>query len=210
MTRPSVPKTKPAAATDDLHAEERRWFAVRTGPRKEKVVARQLAKRGIEHFLPLRDKPFEYVRKRGVRQLPLLAGYIFVRVRRAEYVPVVSVPFVYDFVRSGRRHRRVTEAEMDVLRRISTDQSVSWAEVAREELSAGQPVEIASGPLAGVRGYFLNKKTTKTFVITFGGLDARLATCEVDPRNLIPLDGEPLAGAAAGGGGDAATRSALW
>ena len=189
----SLPQNHNNLSTGDLHPTERRWFAVRVGPRKEKVVARQLEGRGIGHYLPLRERVFNYQRKSGTRQLPLLPGYLFVYACRADYLPVISTTYVYGFVKIGREFRRVTEAEMEVLRRISSDSDVSWEEVAEEELAAGTPVEIATGPLAGVRGYFLEQKTRKTFVITFGGLDARLATCEVDPRNLIPLAGERLA-----------------
>ncbi len=187
----STSKQKPLN-TGDLHPTERRWFAVRVGPRKEKVVARQLERSGIHHYLPLRERVFNYKRKSGTRQLPLLAGYLFVFVCKADYLAVISTTYLYGFIKIGREFRRVTEAEMELLRRISSDRSVSWEEVAEEEMLAGTPVEIATGPLAGVRGYYLEKKSKKTFVITFGGLDARLATCEVDPRNLIPLEGERL------------------
>ena len=154
-------------------------------------MARQLAKAGVEYFLPLRERPFHYRSKTGVRQLPLLAGYLFVRIIANQALTVQRENFVFGFVKLGRERRQVKQHEIDLLKRLSTDNSLEWVvEEKLEELQAGSLVEICRGPLAGVRGHYVTARDKKTFIISFGGLDARLMTCEVSPRDIIPLEGD--------------------
>ena len=155
----------------------------------------------MECFLPLRERPFRYKSKTGVRQLPLLGGYLFVRIVARQSVEVQRQNFVFGFVKLGRERRQIRQSEIDLLKRLSTDTSLEWVVEERlEVLTPGCPVEIARGPLAGVRGHYIDAKSKKTFIISFGGLDARLMTCEVSPSDVIPLKGEPLSDAEPGGG----------
>ncbi len=186
----TYPNPPNPAIQDDLHPAEPRWFAVRVGHRKEKVVARLLGQESVEHFLPLRERPFQYKSKTGVRQIPLLGGYIFVRVVSRQEIQVQRLSFVFGFIKLGKERRQVTQAEIDLLKRLSTDNTLEWVvEEKLRELESGTVVEIARGPLAGVRGYYLHAKSKKKFIISFGGLDARLMTCEVSPEDVLPLPG---------------------
>ncbi len=113
---------------------------------------------------------------------------MFVKIISCEAAAVHAAPFVFGFVRIGRVRKQVTEQEIEVLRRISCDLSLSWAvEDAVLPLRRGCRVEIARGPLAGVRGHYVEAKSKKAFIISFDGLDARLMTCEVSPADIILL-----------------------
>jgi len=175
---------------DDLHVRERRWFAVRTSSKHEKQAVKELTSLGIDAWTPLREKVYHYSSKRVVRQLPLLTGYVFVSIIRQEENVVRFAHYVSCFLKIGRTRRQVTIAEMDLLRKLSTDRTLDWETVeASFDFSEGTPVEIIKGPLAGVRGHYISKKNKKTFVIALGSLNACLATCEVDPRYLVALEG---------------------
>lgn len=174
--------------TDDLHPTESRWFAVRVGHRKEKVVCKMLDREGVEHYLPLRDRPFKYKSKTGVRQIPLLGGYLFVNIVASESLKVQRQSFVFGFVKIGNERRQIKPEEIDLLRKLSSDNTLEWVvEEKMEGLTVGSVMEICRGPLSGVRGHYLHAKNKKTFVITLGGLDARLMTFEVSPEDVIPL-----------------------
>lgn len=188
FNRPKTLNVTAPTVQDDLDAVEPRWFAVKVGHRKEKVVAKQLAIAGVEYFLPLRDRPFKYKSKTGVRQIPLLGGYIFVRIVARDAIHVHRINHVFGFVKLGRERRCIKEPEIELLRRLSANDSLEW--VVEEKLATLEPgtlVEICRGPLAGVRGHYVAAKSKKTFVITFDGLDARLMTCEVSPDDITPL-----------------------
>ena len=175
---------------DDLHVRERRWFAVRTSSKHEKQAVKELTARGIEAWTPLREKVYHYPSKKVIRQLPLLTGYVFVNITQQEENTVRFAHYVSCFLKIGKTRRQVTIAEMDLLRRLSTDRTLDWETVDESfDFSAGTAVEIIKGPLAGVRGHYISKKNKKTFVIALGSLNACLATCEVDPRYLVALEG---------------------
>ncbi len=178
------------APVDDMHVSERRWFAVRTAAKHEKKAVKELRSLGIECYIPLREKIYNYASKKVVRELPLMSGYVFVKVHSSEANTVRFSNFVSRFVTLGRIRRRVTESEMELLRKISTDRNLDWQTIDEVfDFTEGTPVEIIKGPLAGVRGIYLNKKNKKTFVIALGSLNACLSTCEVNPCYLVALDG---------------------
>ena len=173
-----------------MHVTEQRWFVVRTAAKHEKMAVKELCALGIECYIPLREKTYNYTSKKVTRELPLLSGYVFVKVRKAEADTVRFSHFVSRFVTLGETRKRVTEEEMDLLRKISTDRKLDWQTIEETfDFSEGTPVEIIKGPLAGVRGIYQNKKNKKTFVIALSGLNACLSTCEIDPRYLVALDG---------------------
>lgn len=198
------------ASTDDLHVSERRWFVVRTSSKHEKQAVRELQRLGIEAWIPLREKVFNYPSKKVSRELPLLTGYVFVNILREEEHTVRSANYVSCFLKLGQARRRVTDAEMNLLRKLSTDRSLDWEEMETSfAFIEGTPVEIIKGPLAGVRGHYVNKKNKKTFVIALGSLHTCLATCEVDPRFLVALnDGKPVA--VANGEAQLTGKKTLW
>ena len=102
---------------DDLDREDPRWFAVRVGHRKEKLTVRLLEREGVECYLPLRDRPFKYKSKTGVRQIPLLGGYLFVRIVTAQALAVLRQTHVFNFVKIGPDRRQIKQREIDLLRR---------------------------------------------------------------------------------------------
>lgn len=178
---------------DDMHFQQRRWFAVRTSSRHEKRACEELRRSGVECYVALREKVYEYPGKKVARQLPLMSGYIFVRIHKGEEMTVRRAHFVSRFVTIGRERRMVPEQEIDLLRKLSTDRKLDWDTIEEAfDFREGTPVEIIRGPLAGVRGYYVSKKSKKTFVIALSGMGACLSTCEIDPRYLVTLNGQSM------------------
>src|ERR1700685_4024110 len=56
------------------------WYAIRTRSRREKMVSDQLEKLGIENFLPLVKRSRKWSDRVKEVEMPLFAGYNFVRV----------------------------------------------------------------------------------------------------------------------------------
>lgn len=186
------------ALDDDMHLQDRRWFAVRTAARHEKKASNELQRAGIESYVPLRERVYNYPSKQVTRQLPLLTGYVFVRIHKAEEMTVRRAHYCSGFVTLGRSRRQVRESEMELLRKLSADRQLDWETVEDAfDFKQGTPVEIIKGPLVGVRGHYQHKKNKKTFVISLGSFGACLSTCEVDPTYLVALNGEHLDGEAA-------------
>ena len=175
------------------------WNVIKVGNRKEKTVARQLSALGVEHYLPLRERQYRYSSKRVLRQLPIIPGYVFVRAQPRQLAAVLSVPFVFDYLRDETGPCTIREEEMQRLRYLSSADSLNWVDEAEAAaaLTAGTPVEIIRGPLAGVRGYFVAHNRKNQFLISFSHLRTQLSTYEVAAADVLPLADESAPGRAA-------------
>src|SRR3989442_11773906 len=79
-----------------LHAQDRRWYVVRSKARKEDYAVQQLERRGVRVFLP---RILEWGRDEVA---PLFPGYLFVCIALLEqYYRVVWTPGVRSFVAFG-------------------------------------------------------------------------------------------------------------
>ncbi|RMD75124.1 MAG: UpxY family transcription antiterminator [Bacteroidetes bacterium] len=148
---------------NQLHATEARWFAVRTNYKREKLVKRLLDQKGIENYLPLREVTRRYTRKIRVLQLPLISCYIFVRIVRDQYVPVLDTPDVLGFIKMRRDLIAIPDEEIDLLRRIAGEGIEVEADPA--SYREGDWVEIIGGNLTGLQGRLVEIDGSKEFVV---------------------------------------------
>lgn len=155
-----------------IHPEEKRWFAVYTRYKREKLVARQLNQKGIEAYLPLQEFTRYYTRKIKKVQLPLISCYIFVKINKAEYVRVLETADVVTFIRFNSRLIAIPEQEINILRQVvGEDQEIS---VSQEKVSVGQRAEIIGGRLTGLKGKVVKSHGEKNFVIELDSLNYSL------------------------------------
>src|SRR5688500_16901376 len=74
---------KGSAAVDNSESEREAWRIVRTGARREKIVARQCRDAGIACFLPLDRVARQYAGRTCLVEIPLVAGCLFARADEA-------------------------------------------------------------------------------------------------------------------------------
>lgn len=146
-----------------LHPEESRWFAVYTRFKREKQVLARLEEQGIEVYLPLQEFTRRYTRKVRKVQIPLINCYLFVRITKKEYVPVLEDPDVVHFVRFSKNLIAIPEEEINILRRVVGEGIELESEPLR--LVEGDAVEIVGGQLTGLRGVLVGKQNEKNLLI---------------------------------------------
>lgn len=133
-----------------LHQTEARWFAVYTRYKREKVVYDELTRKGIEVFLPLQKILRQYGRKKRWVELPLFNCYVFVKITKANYVPVLSTEGVTKFIRFSQNLISIPPSEIQMIQRIiGSDHLI---EVEEGVFVSGDEVEIIAGNLAGMKG----------------------------------------------------------
>jgi transcriptional antiterminator RfaH len=131
------------------------WYAVHTKARQERLAAEHLTRQHYHVYLPLLRAP---KRRRGHwRDViePLFPGYLFIRLdlHLQNTAPIRSTYGVTGLVRFGGEPRPVPR---DLVEHLLTAETGPQGTIRQEHLfHSGDQVEIASGPLAGLKGIFL-------------------------------------------------------
>ena len=133
---------------------ERCWYAAYTYSHHEYSVAKHLANRGVEFFLPEYKATRRWKDRTKHLSLPLFPGYVFVRIAPRERMHILAVPSIVRLVGSKGQPIPVRTEEIDAIRQVLN----SSAAEPHPFLDKGKKVLIINGPLAGVRGIVLNRK----------------------------------------------------
>lgn len=164
-------------------ATAKNWFAVFTAPRHEKRVEEHLRVREIESFLPLCRIPRQWKDgSKGILQLPLFSGYIFVRIGRGERVPVLAIPGVISIVGGGRESLSVPDSYIHFLREGLQQGKIE----PHPYLTTGARVRIRSGMMAGMEGILLRKKNDFRVVLTLEMI-MKSVKVEVERDEIEPI-----------------------
>ncbi len=168
----------PAAATDQPC-----WYALHTCAKHEKAVARQLELRAFEAFLPLFEKMSRWKDRQVKVELPLFSGYVFVRMALSEKLRALQIPGVVRLVGFGGQAAPIDGEEMQALQRgLDGGRFVEpWP-----YLTVGRRVRIKSGPLQGIEGLLVRKKTICRFVLSLHLIQRSMAV-EVNAADLEPM-----------------------
>lgn len=158
MTNNNINKTE-----NHLNQETPKWFAVYCRSKSEKVVKRLLTNKNIECYLPLQKVTKRYTRKIKTYEIPLITCYVFVRIIKDEYVPVLETENVVRFVRIAKNLISIPDEEIQLLQRIVGE--VEELEAEAGTFKRGDDVEVIGGKLTGLRGKLLDQAGKKQMVV---------------------------------------------
>ena len=142
-------------ASVECNASLYHWHAVYVNSRAEKKVCAELTQKGIETYLPLQRKLRQWSDRKKWVEMPLISGYVFVRIARKEYDLVLQTNHVMQYVRFEGKAAIVHDKDIELLQRM-LGQSETEVEITREELLPGMRVEIIAGPMMGVTGELIS------------------------------------------------------
>lgn len=130
------------------------------------MVVDWLKKKGIEYFLLFQKVICRYICKVKYLELLLINCYLFVKIKKSEYIWVVEIQDVFNFVCLFKNLIFILEVEIDVLCFVVGENiEVEVQESRSLSFCNGDEVEILGGGLIGMRGILLNQKNEKNFVI---------------------------------------------
>lgn len=141
------------------------WYAVQTRPRHEKMVARQLEKRGFATFLPLASQLRQWSDRRKLVELPLFPGYTFLRMvyQPEQRLRVLTTEGIVGFVGVHGQGMPIPDGQIEHI------QGLLAAKVPLESypfLKVGQRVRIRSGSLNGTEGILIEQESESMLVIS--------------------------------------------
>lgn len=181
ITLPDVGPSKPSFARTDL--QTLRWYAVYTRARHEKRVRQQLEGKSLECFLPVYESVHRWNDRNAVVSVPLFPGYLFVCIRLADRVQVVTVPGVVNLVGVHGQPSPIPDEEIVPLRDCFTRHIGMDPQ---PYLVAGQRVRIKKGPLAEMEGILVRKKGQFRLILSVN-LIARSVAVEVDANDVASV-----------------------
>lgn len=127
------------------------WYAVYIKSRAEKKAQTELQQKEIESFLPLQRKLRQWSDRKKWVEMPLIPGYLFVRVSRKEYDTVLQSSFIVSYVRFEGTAAIIPDNQIEYLQLMLKQDNLD-IEITQETFEPGQAIEIIAGPLIGLQG----------------------------------------------------------
>jgi transcription antitermination factor NusG len=159
------------------------WYAAYTRSHHEKSVARHLAHKGIECFVPLYRTRHAWSNNRSAElQLPLFPNYVFVRIRRQFLWSTLDTPGIYSVISRGSDPEPLP---FEVIRQLQAGVEANSLQPCTGT-PLGTHVRITAGPFSGVSGILVRKKRGLRVILSVDVILKSVAV-EVDAREIVPL-----------------------
>lgn len=162
------------------------WFAVYIKSRAEKKAQTELQLKNIETFLPLQRKLRQWSDRKKWVEMPLISGYLFVRISRKEYDSVLQSAHVVSYVRFEGSAAKIPDNQIDYLKLMLKQENLD-IEITQENFEPGQMVEVVAGPLIGLRGKLVLVKGKNKVAVELEQLGYS-ASIEIATEDIRPLD----------------------
>ena len=161
-----------------------RWFAVYTRSRHEKTVLAGLDRGGFDAYLPLHEVLSRWKDRKRWVQKPMFPGYLFVRTPLLELEWVYRMRGVVSVIGNGAGPIPVPDEQVESVRDLLKRPVVAapWP-----HLRKGQWVVVKRGPLIGIEGFLVGRKSESRLVISLDLL-GRSVAAEVDADSVEPVD----------------------
>jgi transcription antitermination factor NusG len=180
--------TEPALFPPDLfsqaaeeHVRGREWHVLHVKPRQEKSLARDMHEQRRPFYLPLVHRRLMVGRRILQSHTPLFPGYVFLLGDRDEWLAALNTRRVVRTLRVSDQQELWHDLRQ-VFRLIASNAPVT----PEERLVPGTPVEIRSGPLAGLCGVVVQTATGRRLWVRVNFI-RRGASVLLDDCVLAPL-----------------------
>ena len=162
----------------NVQSDNFRWYAVYTAPRAEKKVSERFSEAGIEHYLALQTVKRRWSDRVKEVVIPVVNGYIFVRIQPKDFDKVTKIYGAIAFVREGGQPVAIPDNQMDNLR-LMVGCSDEPVEFSTEQFDRGEIVSINKGPLEGMMGELIELKGKHKVLVRLERFGSAITTVPV-------------------------------
>lgn len=165
----SLIRSEPAASASDQS-----WFAVQTRARHEKRIATELQEKGVVAFLPLSMEVHQWSDRKRRVEVPLFAGYVFVRLgwRQSSRIYVLETNGVFGFVGVRGVGSPIPDEQIETLQTIVREKLPISP---HPFLDVGQKVRIRGGSLDGICGILSAINDDQSLIVSVDSIQRSLA-----------------------------------
>lgn len=159
--------------TISTSASERCWYALYTRPRFEQKVDALLKQKELHSFLPQREtiRCWSNNRRRKIKE-PLFKSYVFVFADLKERHLSVQTYGVARIVSFNGQPSRIPDEQIQSIYRILEN---GYDPEPHQFLDYGDQVEIVSGPLKGLSGFYIEDRGKNKIVISVAAIGRSIA-----------------------------------
>jgi transcription antitermination factor NusG len=137
---------------------KKKWHAVYVSSRTEKKITDLLNNKGIEAYVPIIKTMRQWSDRKKMVELPLLNGYVFVKINSAENEKVMQTRGVVNFVRSEGKIAVIRDVEIERLKQLVQLGYHLEATSINKKYNEGDKIKISSGVLKGIEGFVVKTK----------------------------------------------------
>jgi len=149
------------------------WYAVYTAPKAEKKVSERFTEQNIIHYLPTRKVIRQWSDRKKEVIVPVINGYIFVKIHKTEFRKIISVYGAIAFVSEKNQPVAIPDYQMERLKSM-VDYADENVEFSTEEFSTGEAVKIMKGPLEGLIVELINFNGKHNVLVRLDGFGCAL------------------------------------
>lgn len=159
-----------------------KWYAVYTKSRHEKYIAKRLIERHIECFLPVKTIQRKWKDRKKNVDFPLFPGYLFAKIPLSEKNSILKIKGAICLV-GNPNPVPVDQIQIEaVMRFIESDIAFD----PYPELQKGTAITVKNGPLKGITGILVEKKTSYRLVVNLDIISSSVST-EIDVADIEPV-----------------------
>jgi len=160
------------------------WYAVHTKSRHEKVTESTLQTRGVKTFLPLREVLSQWKDRKKLINIPLFPSYLFVRIGLGDIYDVMYAKGVLRIVGCNGMPVPIPAEQIEAIIKVVQNKLKYDPYPYFDE---GRDVVIKRGPLKGIAGKIVEKKSSKHKLIVSIEIIKRSVSIEVDVLDIETL-----------------------
>ena len=127
----------------------KKWIAIYTKSRHEKVVAKKLVENGFEVYLPMLKEKRKWSDRKKWVEFPMFKSYIFVKTELKNSLFALQVSGVVKIIRFGEKIATLKESNIQAIKLMLEG---GYNPKPIEYFIKGDPVEVKDGPLKGLIG----------------------------------------------------------
>jgi transcription antitermination factor NusG len=164
-------------------SNKQEWYAVYTKSRHEKVAEINLKNRGVMTFLPLREVVSRWKDRNKTINIPLFPSYVFVKIGFMDIHKVIYAKGVLKVVGCNGTPVPVPTEQVESIRTL-IQSKLKYDPY--PYLDRGREVLIKSGPLQGIIGKIMEKRSKHKIVLSID-LIKKAVSVEIDILDIEPL-----------------------
>lgn len=160
---------------------EAKWYALYTKSRHEKYIQQRLLEKNIECFLPLKTVQRKWKDRRQNVDFPLFPGYLFTKIPLSRKNDVLNNKGAVCLV-GNTTPTPIPSVQIESVKKF-IDNDIAFDPY--PELQKGTEITVKNGPLKGVCGILVEKKTSYRLVVNLDIINSCVST-EIDVADIEP------------------------